>query len=76
MGSNNISNFRDQLEGHATFLEERLNDVPKGLDFTETREERKKRIKLLAEGLYKPTSRKQRLVARATVRRALKRIKI
>lgn len=55
---------------------ERIASLPTGLDFTNNAEGRKKRIKMLAENVYKPRNRRERLIARATVRRALKKVKI
>lgn len=50
--------------------------LPQGLDFTETKDERRARIKLIADKLYTTNNRRDRLAARARVRKALKRIKI
>ena len=55
---------------------DRIASLPTGLDFTDNAKGRKDRIKMLAENVYKPRNRRERLVARATVRKALKKVKI
>lgn len=53
-----------------------IASVPSDLDWTKGSESRKKRIKLLAESVYKPKNRRERLIARSIVRKSLKGIRI